>query len=180
MTHWIYGKYQELANEIRKGSTLKTDAWQEHKNDGTFIQADYYVEILPNVVTKAKSLGFNVIEGTILNLPFEDNTFDTLIDTSTIDHVLNFKDVLKEYKRVLKEDGSILITVWTTHLPTRSEEQDAAGGTQYIFNNKELEEELDKYFTITKKELLWDFTTTRQLIGYIGTNKHDNNSKRKE
>jgi ubiquinone/menaquinone biosynthesis C-methylase UbiE len=168
MTHWIYKQYQDLADTVRKGVVLKTDAWQEHKGDGSEIKADYYVEILPNVCEKAQELGFNVIKGSVVALPFQDNYFDTVIDTSTIDHVLNYGSVLKEYKRVLKEDGNFMIVVWTTDLPTHTESlKDASGGEQHLFNKEEFEKCLKE--TINKPfdtQTLWSLSLHKTLMCY--------------
>lgn len=49
------------------------------------------------------------IAGNTLNLPFKDNTFDLVVSVLAIPHYLNsyeeFEAVLKEIKRVLKENG---------------------------------------------------------------------------
>lgn len=169
MVHWIYERYYELAKSIRNGRTLKTDAWQEVNNLKP-IEADVYLEILPDVVEKAQAKGYGVVQGSITNIPFIDNSFDTIIDTSTIDHVEDYSSVLKEYSRVLKPNGNILITVWTTDLETSKEtENDAAGGTQYIFNVKDFLSQLDNYFVTKECGTLWEYKphkTLRYFIAY--------------
>ena len=44
-------------------------------------------------------------------LPFEDNSFDTIILTEVLEHLNNPDKILAESKRVLKEKGKIIITV---------------------------------------------------------------------
>lgn len=166
--HWIYQKYKDLATDIRKGYTLKTDAWQEHKGDDSAIEADVYLEILPHVAERAIELGHNVIIGTVCDMPFDDNTFDTLIDTSTIDHVKDYDQVLKEYHRVLKPTGDIMVVVWTTPQDTKDSGADAAGGIQYHFNEAQFVEAYQKYFTITDRQVLWPITSTEILMYYKG------------
>lgn len=46
-----------------------------------------------------------------IQLPFEDNSFDTVIITEILEHLNHPKKVLKEAKRVLKDGGLAVITV---------------------------------------------------------------------
>lgn len=51
-------------------------------------------------------------------LPFENNSFDSIICSEVFEHVFNLDEVLNELNRVLKTDGVILITcpfVWKEH-----------------------------------------------------------------
>lgn len=51
-------------------------------------------------------------------LPFENNTFDSIITSEVFEHIFNLEDILKELNRVLKPGGKILITtpfVWDEH-----------------------------------------------------------------
>ncbi len=43
-------------------------------------------------------------------LPFEDNQFDTVISFETIEHIVEYEQFLKEIKRVLKGDGTLIIS----------------------------------------------------------------------
>lgn len=54
------------------------------------------------------------IQGSMLNLPFEDSQFDVVVFIASLHHLENPDkrlQALKEAKRVLKKDGVILITV---------------------------------------------------------------------
>ena len=51
-------------------------------------------------------------------LPFEDNTFDSILSTEVFEHIFNIEEVLGELYRVLKPGGNILLTVpfvWEEH-----------------------------------------------------------------
>lgn len=57
----------------------------------------------------------NVIEGDILNIPFEDNQFDYTICIAVLHHLSTEdkrKKAIDELKRVTKQGGKILILVW--------------------------------------------------------------------
>ena len=51
-------------------------------------------------------------------IPYEDDTFDSLLSTEVLEHVFNIEEVLKEMNRVLKKGGKALITtpfMWEEH-----------------------------------------------------------------
>ena len=51
-------------------------------------------------------------------LPFEDNSFDSIFSSETLEHLFNIDEILTEFKRVLKQSGQLLITVpftWNEH-----------------------------------------------------------------
>ena len=43
-------------------------------------------------------------------IPFENNTFDSILSTEVFEHVFNLPELLSEINRVLKSDGILLIT----------------------------------------------------------------------
>jgi len=147
----VHETYVELANMVRKGKTLKLDAWQEANNFFP-IKADNYLEILPNLCEKAKEKGYNAKKGDIRDMPYEDKEFDTLIDTSTIDHILDYEVALKEYNRVLKDKGNILLITWITERATHEGSKDSVGGRQFYFNKMEFTKKLNKYFIIEESK----------------------------
>ena len=51
--------------------------------------------------------------GTVTNLPFDSESFDWVIMSNTIGHLLDKKTALLEAYRVLKNPGRIVITDWT-------------------------------------------------------------------
>lgn len=51
-------------------------------------------------------------------IPFDNETFDSLLSTEVLEHVFNVDEVLKEINRVLKKGGKALITtpfMWEEH-----------------------------------------------------------------
>lgn len=70
-----------------------------------------------------------VIVGDMLDLPFENETFDIVISSHSLEHVDNYDLAIQEMRRILKVDGYICIEVPTgwlgkeknnSHLPIRS------------------------------------------------------------
>ena len=163
--------YQDIAHAFKRGYTLKTDVWQETREQYEApIDADEYLEILPDLVAEAQRRGLKCTEGSILSMPYADCTFDTLIDTSTIDHVLAYSDALQGYARVLKDGGQLLLITWVTSRDTFSDGTDLAGGTQYYFNEKEFVTEMQKYFDVYDRQVLLD-AVERKVVCYKGNKK---------
>nr|QFG74337.1 MAG: methyltransferase domain protein [Megaviridae environmental sample] len=112
----------------------------------------------------------NAIECDMTSLPFETNSFDSIISIASFHHLANHDRrelAVKEMSRVLKNDGNILLSVWSkdqshnkklnftygdNYVPWKNKD-----GTikemryYYIFQDTELEALLQKYFTIYSK-----------------------------
>lgn len=74
---------------------------------------DFYgVDPLPDIKFK----GTKVI-GCCEYLPFEDESVDTLIFSTTIDHVCNLNQTFKEASRVLKKGGKVICWHWYDNQP---------------------------------------------------------------
>lgn len=79
-----------------------------------FPQAKYFgIDIYDKAIEYAKKTYHN-IEFKVAaadKLPFQNNTFDLIIFYETIEHVENPVDCLREIKRVLKKDGTFILTM---------------------------------------------------------------------
>lgn len=68
-----------------------------------------------------QKLNIEVIEGSILELPFEENSFDWVCAFDVVEHVEDDKKAISEMNRVCKNKGKICITVpafqslWSKH-----------------------------------------------------------------
>jgi ubiquinone/menaquinone biosynthesis C-methylase UbiE len=92
-----------------------------------FIGLDISLEL----VNICKSKKLNAIEGSVLDLPFENNYFDNIICIAVYHHLDNDIDrqkALSEMYRVLKINGKILLSVWSMEQP------DKGPGSQFKFS----------------------------------------------
>ena len=68
-----------------------------------------------------KSVGIDVINGSLTELPFEDETFDMVCAFDVIEHIENDGLAVEEIHRVLKDGGYVFLTVptfsflWSQH-----------------------------------------------------------------
>lgn len=66
------------------------------------------------------SKGLDVINGNILNIPFEDNYFNHTMSVAVIHHLYDKKDRIKaitELLRITKTNGTIFVYVWALEQP---------------------------------------------------------------
>ena len=155
----VYKFYLEKAvskcKEYKGLRVLKTDC---HNESGIFghslpiipwikdmVRVDA-LEIDPDVISKAKAKigeeGWTITQGDIRKLPYSDDSFDLLLDFSTIDHVPpeDLPTVIREYCRVCKPSGKFTIIVWLSD----KNERDSTYSYQYYFEKKYFQEELSK------------------------------------
>lgn len=81
---------------------------------------DCGIDISKGEINKAKkSKSYKrCIVGSVYNLPFLDNSFQTVFSNSTVEHFKNLNKALSEICRVLKPGGKLIITVPSAFLST--------------------------------------------------------------
>lgn len=80
------------------------------------------VDTSDDAIDFAKKLGYgNITKVDGIDLPFEDKTYDVVGAFDVLEHIEDDRSALSEWKRVLKDDGAIAITVpayqwlWSGH-----------------------------------------------------------------
>lgn len=69
------------------------------------------IEINKNAIKQAQKMGVKVRAADLENKwPFPDNSFDVVMATQIIEHVINTDNIILEAKRVLKKSGLLIIT----------------------------------------------------------------------
>tara|TARA_Y100001970_G_C13950014_1_gene707752 strand:+ start:139 stop:783 length:645 start_codon:yes stop_codon:yes gene_type:complete len=86
------------------------------------INIDYTgVDITPKIVEYNKSKGINCIQGSLMNLPFDNNIFDTTHSRHVLEHMSEVEQPLNEMIRVSKQR---VINVFFINFSTREFEHD--------------------------------------------------------
>lgn len=81
------------------------------------IGVDVYKNAIQYGKKRYKSL--QLIHADAHNLPFKDETFDIVLCTEVLEHVISPEKVLKEINRVLKDEGVAIIEMDTGNMPFR-------------------------------------------------------------
>ena len=73
-----------------------------------------YLDFSFNLLKKFENthnLKTSKICGNVLNLPFKDGSFDLILCINVLEHIKDYKKALNEIKRVLKDNGTVIIVV---------------------------------------------------------------------
>jgi SAM-dependent methyltransferase len=109
--------------DLRGLKILKLDLWNEAINTRilSWMQskgAEVYGMDLSHVVTHraratSRSEGHDIplVRADIRDIPFADGTFDFVYTMGTIEHVVEYRDVIRQIRRVLKPGGRAIIGV---------------------------------------------------------------------
>ena len=110
-----------------------------------------------------KKKGFNTTLCDIRDLTFKDNFFDTIICIATLHHILEKREqllALKELKRALKQNGTLLLSTW---FPTKKQlkkgkftfsREDNKGITNVTYTINEEKKHNRHYYLFKEDEIL--------------------------
>jgi phospholipid N-methyltransferase len=107
----IFSK-DSLVLEAGCGVGAQTKILAAKNPDTNFISVDLSEDSIREAQAMIKSFGINNVklkQADIYNLPFKDETFDSVIICFVLEHLLNPLQALKETKRVLKKGGTLII-----------------------------------------------------------------------
>ncbi len=112
--------YDEILDSLCSGDRLLLDAgcgkksWV-HKYSGKF-KYSAGMDISSEAIRHNR--GFNaLVSGDAANLPFKDGAFDVVVSQWMIEHVDRIDEVVKEFHRVLKKDGSLVVVTNSRYHP---------------------------------------------------------------
>ena len=110
-----------------------------------------------------ESINFETMNAT--NLDFPDNEFDCVVSFETIEHISDYKLVLKEFHRVLKNDGILIISTPNKDISSKGREKPSNPFHFNEFTIHEFSNLLDIFFN--------DVTLYSQLLAIpVGTLKN--------
>ncbi len=108
-----------------------------------------------NEKKSSKSCNFGVADAK--KLPFKDNTFDYIVCSEVLEHIIDYQSALSEINRILKPQGKLAVSVpkffpewicWKLSLDYRN----TPGGHVRIFKFKKLKKDIANYgLTFTKR-----------------------------
>ena len=107
-----------------------------------------------------------LVRGDIISLPFEDGSFDKIVCSEVLEHIPDDKQGIKEMVRVLKDDGTLVISV-PSYLQESicwglsTDYHENPGGHVRIYKASELVSKLRQYnldiFSVRHKHALHSF-----------------------
>ena len=125
----VFGFMDQFPDITCVGVDLDSDSLQEGKTNLT---------LFSSISNKESTF----LQGSVYNLPFSDNAFETIICSEVLEHVADVDATLKELTRLLKPGGNLLISV-PSYFPEKicwllsKDYQNMPGGHVRIFKKKE-------------------------------------------
>ena len=98
------------------------------------------LELSEELCKIVKSRGGTAYNGNMINLPFQDNSFDHLICVAVYHHLdndIDRKKALEEMNRVLIDKGQIFIQVWAMEQPENSRRKFLKRDSMVPWKNKD-------------------------------------------
>ena len=132
------------------------------------------VDLSEEFVEICRKSRLNVIHGSILNIPFESNSFDYTISIAVIHH-LRTKDervkAIEELVRITKPNGLILIYVWAFEQPENARRKFDKQDVMVPFKMKNGLETFDRFYHVyvygeLEDEIKQSKNITIEKIGY--------------
>ena len=70
------------------------------------------VDLSPGMLERARSRGFDVVEGDALSLPFSDASFDLTVSFKVLPHVRDLSGAIREMARVTRPGGHVAVELY--------------------------------------------------------------------
>jgi ubiquinone/menaquinone biosynthesis C-methylase UbiE len=133
------------------------------KTDLEWVAVDFSEEMVKYAKKRAEDLGVSVevIKSDSVNLPFEDDTFDSVLCFAMlhcVENPLSRKKTLQEIYRVLKKGGAVLISSWGPKSPRLKNKPNEC----FISWSSNLENSLNRYTYVFQLDEL------RELCEVVG------------
>lgn len=111
------------------------------------------VDISSGMLAKAKARGFDVVQGSATELPFEDNTFDVAFSFKVLAHIPDIEKALLEMARVLRPGGKLLAEFYNANSIRKWAKR--LGGPGHISENR------------TEAEVFTRWDTPQEVLSYL-------------
>jgi site-specific DNA-methyltransferase (adenine-specific) len=128
---------------------------------------NYGCDFSEKLVEICKNKNLNVIEGDILDIPFEDNSFDYTICIAVIHHLSTVekrRKAITELQRVTKNNGKILILVWAFEQESDSRRKFTEQDNMVDWKDKKGNLLGKRYYYVFKENELESLVDNKNLI----------------
>ena len=125
--------------------------------------------------SKIRNPDIEVIRGNAESLAFKSNMFDVLVSSDLLEHVENDNKAMKEFNRVLKKDGKLILTVPAFQFLWSKDDVSLGHHRRYTKNQIRNLLERNNY----KIEFInyWNFTLFPAYLAYKFVNKSSSATK---
>ena len=174
-TRTKYNIWQSVRNfieELPSGSVVADIGCGNGKNMQLRCEDITYhgMDISEEMVTICQARGFNVVQGDILQIPFDDEYVDACMSIAVIHHLTTRAErigAIRELIRITKPGGKILIYVWAFEQPESSKRKFTSHDEMVPFKNKDGITHYRYYHLYTDGELLGEVMEANPILNVI-------------
>ncbi len=114
------------------------------------------IDISKGMLEKARERGFNVVQGSATELPFEDESFDLAYSFKVLAHIPDIKKALSEMSRVLRPGGYLVAEFYNSYSIRNLVKK--LGGPGSVSENR------------TEADVFCRWDTPSEIISYLPSN----------
>ena len=125
------------------GRNMKIKTNYNHKFKG--------IDMCKSFVDICKSQKLDVIQGNMKKLPYEDDSFEYIMNIACFHHLSDERgriQALQEMKRIIKPGGKILLSVWSITQPEKTRRIFESYGDTFVSWKKHNGDVIDRYYYI--------------------------------
>ena len=108
-----------------------------------------------NFVKICKKKNLNVINANMTKIPLQNNSADAIICIAVLHHLANEEsriNALLEMKRLIKQNGKILLSIWSINQPQKTRRKFNSFGNNIVLWNNNQGMVFERYYYIFKLE----------------------------
>ena len=158
---------ERFLGEIESGSKVADIGCGNGKNMQYRTDCDFKgCDFSQNLVDICKEKGLNVVFGDILNVPFEDETFDYTICVAVLHHLFskkNQRQAILELKRITKKNGKIFILVWAFEQEASSKRQFSSQDNMIPWKDKKQNIIAWRYYHLFRKDEFFELLDDEEV-----------------
>ena len=109
----------------------------------------------------------NDIHANMINIPFKNNTFNSIICIASFHHLKNEIErinCLKEMHRILNKNGKILLSVWSINQPDKTKRKFKSYGDTIVNWNTNRKDDLGNFIIIPRYYYIFNLDELKNLI----------------
>ena len=109
----------------------------------------------------------NDIHANMINIPFKNNTFNSIISIASFHHLKNEIErinCLREMHRILTKNGKILLSVWSINQPDKTKRKFKSYGDTIVNWNTNRKDDLGNFIIIPRYYYIFNLDELKNLI----------------
>jgi tRNA (uracil-5-)-methyltransferase TRM9 len=107
------------------------------------------------------------VHGTMTNIPYKNNLFDAIISIASFHHLSTIDEriiCLQEMKRILKQNGKILLSIWSINQPNKTKRKFLQYGDTIVNWNTNKKDSMNNFIIIPRYYYIFKLDEIKNLL----------------